>query len=385
LNSTKRLLSMDPFRQLWLDQVQFVVDKKAGSETLHELLRLASPSLSEGDAMRESSRVRAFKELQRRIHPDKHLHADTTKLFQDVLTFYDRCCESLMDPRRTKQNTTKSKSPTSVSDFPQDFHVQDKWSFLDIERLPPLDTTVSDSDLAAFTAAMCINARGAISHGQKTNLTFGIKAMNTYSSVEAAFDSNGGTKHLSSIDAIKKEIIENGPVVSTSFVLRREFLSVGEYSDSLLQSRVGNCHELLLIGWNLTAFGEVWLARPLHAENPIVEPIRIAFGQFGVNDLCIAPKSSFDNTPWQLGPYFDAHPLPMEWLGCSSMHLRITSSELEDLAKCFDKGLVAACRDHSPFVIRNKRKFANSRSFYLSDIQWDKDKSLWEVVVNRIR
>jgi hypothetical protein len=170
---------MDPFRQLWLDQVRFVVDKEAGPETLHEMLRLASPSFSEGAVTCESSRARAFKELQRRIHPDKHLHADTTKLFQDVKRLYDRCCESLMASRRNRHKTAKPKSPTSVRNFPQDFHVQDKWPFLDIERLPPYATTVSDSDLAQFTALLCINARGAISHGQKTELAYDIQKKNS--------------------------------------------------------------------------------------------------------------------------------------------------------------------------------------------------------------
>jgi hypothetical protein len=376
---------MDPYRQLWLDQVRFVVDKEAGPETLHEMLRLASPSFSEGDVMHESSRARGFKELQRRIHPDKHQHADTTKLFQDVRRFYDRCCENLKAPK--KQKTAKPKSPTSVSDFPQDFRVQDKWPFLDIQNLSPNDTTVSDSDLAAFTAALCMNARGAITHGQKTECAFDIKTikkLENYSSVEAAFDSYGGTKQISSIDAIKEEITKNGPVVSTSFVLRREFLSAGEYSHSLLQSRIGNYHELLLIGWKLAACGEVWLAKPLHGGYHEMEPIRIAFGQFGVDDLCIAPKSSFDNTPWQLGPYFDVHPLPMECLISPSIHLQIASSGLEDLAKCFDTGLVAACQNRTPVVIRDKKKIAHSRRFYLSEIQWDEGKSCWIVVANRI-
>ena len=38
---------MDPFRQVFLDQVRLVVDKKASEESLYELLKIATPALKQ--------------------------------------------------------------------------------------------------------------------------------------------------------------------------------------------------------------------------------------------------------------------------------------------------------------------------------------------------
>jgi hypothetical protein len=37
---------MDPFRQVFLDQVRVVVAKEASKESLYELLRIATPTLT---------------------------------------------------------------------------------------------------------------------------------------------------------------------------------------------------------------------------------------------------------------------------------------------------------------------------------------------------
>lgn len=378
----KQSLTMDPFRQLFLDQVRLVVAKEANIETLHEVLRLASPSLTESEVLAESSRTKAFKTLQLRIHPDKHPGEDTTKLFQDVKAFFDLCCKNLRKIPKTKANPN---SPSSAHcEFPRHFHVKDKWPFLDIGTLQPKATGIG-TDLTAFSAALCINARGAIAHGQKTELSYKMGDMKNFANVQGIFDSFGGTKQLTSIDGIKKELMENGPVVSTSFILSQAFLSAGKYSQSLLKSRVGKKHELLIVGWKLTAFGEVWLAKSL--KNGIDEqPICIAFGQFGVDDICLAPTNSFENKSWQSGPFFDDGNLRLSdgWMRWPGMTLSMDSTELEALARCFSAGFKAAIAQRSPFVIREKTKIARSRRYQLREVVWDKKKAMWRVKVSKV-
>lgn len=287
---------MDPFRQVFLDQVKLATSKDASIIALYELLKTAMPSLKLEDVSVEPIRKKSFKTLQLRIHPDKHPGGDTTKLYQDVLAFYDACCDSLRRggaPRKASPNSP----PTSTTDFPQDFHIQDKWAFLDnLSIHNPSIESLRKCDLTALTVARCVSARGAIAHGQKTERSFPTDRMRKFTSVQAALDFNGGTKFLSSVDAIKEELVENGPVVSTDFILHRSLLSAGENSTSFLPSLAGKRHELLIVGWKLTAFGEVWLVHPLNGQ---MDPIRIAFGQFGVDDCCLAPKNSFESTKWQ--------------------------------------------------------------------------------------
>lgn len=374
---------MDPFRQLFLDQVRVVVAKEANRETLHELLRLAVPSLTESAVIIESSRTKAFKTLQLRIHPDKHPSGDTTKLFQDVKAFYARSCRNLCKIPKMKGNPN---SPSSADcEFPRDFHVQDKWPFLHIGTLQPKAMGVDDN-LTAFSAALCINARGAIAHGQKTELTYTMGDMTNLANVQHIFDSFGGAKQLTSIDEIKQELMENGPVVSTSFILSQAFLSAGEYYKFPLHSRVGKKHELLIVGWKLTAFGEVWLAKSLRCGSYATETIQIAFGQFGVDDKCLAPTNSFENCPWQSGPYFDMDAISSsdEWMGWSVMTAHISSTELEALARCFSIGLHAAIEQRSPLVIRDKNKVARSRLFRLTEIEWIIENARWEVHLCRL-
>jgi hypothetical protein len=373
---------MDPFRQLFLDQVRVVVAKEVNRETLYELLRLAVPSLTESAVLIESSRTKAFKTLQLRIHPDKHPSGDTTKLFQDVKAFYDRSCRNLCKIPKMKDNPN---SPFSADcEFPRDFHVQDKWPFLHIGTLQPKAMGVDDN-LTAFSAALCINARGAIAHGQKTELTYKMGDMKNLANVQHIFDSFGGAKQLTSIDEIKQELMENGPVVSTSFILSQAFLSAGEYSKSLLHSRVGKKHELLIVGWKLTAFGEVWLAKSLK-NGTDEQPIRIAFRQFGVDDICLAPANSFENKSWQSGPFFDDGNLRLSdgWMSLPGMTLHMDSAELEALARCFSTRFEAAIAQRSPFVIREKNKIARSRRYHLKQVAWDKKKAMWRVRVIKV-
>mmetsp|Transcript_20271 Transcript_20271/g.36779 ORF Transcript_20271/g.36779 Transcript_20271/m.36779 type:complete len:112 (+) Transcript_20271:1-336(+) len=108
--------------------------------------------------------------FQLRIHPDKHPASDTTALFQKVKAFYDDCCAASNKKRKTNP---VSPPNTSHGSFPRDFHVNDMWLFLTIERIPPCPSELSnDADIIALTVAQCINARGSIAHDQATELCY---------------------------------------------------------------------------------------------------------------------------------------------------------------------------------------------------------------------
>lgn len=173
--------------------------------------------------------------------------------------------------------------------------------------------------------------------------------------------------------------------MSTSFILSHAFLSAGEYSQSLLKSRVGKTHELLIVGWKLTPFGEVWLAKSLKTKID-QQPIRIAFGQFGVDDFCFAPTNSYENKSWQSAPFFDDGNLRLSdgWMSWPGMTLHMDSSELEVLARCFSAGFNVAIAQRSPFVIREKKKIARSRRYHLEEVVWDKKKAMWRVKVSNV-
>ena len=223
-----------------------------------------------------------------------------------------------------------------------------------------------------------------MAHGNIKGLAYSIDQLKegACAAVEDGFACMGvGTNHLHGVDEIKEELRKNGPVVSTSFKLDRGFAAAGEYGNSFAHQRIGKMHELLIVGWKLTAFGEVWLANPLYSPPKANEnPIRIAFGQFDIDDECLAPKASFENTPWQAGPYFD-HKLSMvpEWRTWHGVDMQITSLNLEKLAACFDEGFYSAILNKKRFVIRDEAKFAHSRAAYLTEVTWNKAEKKWKV------
>ena len=66
---------------------------------LLELLKIVSPNITTERITHNinNDRDKSLNILKSRMHPDKHLHVPiiTTKLFQDVQGFYDKCCDNL--------------------------------------------------------------------------------------------------------------------------------------------------------------------------------------------------------------------------------------------------------------------------------------------------
>ena len=114
---------------------------------------MATPNITL-DKLRSNEREKSFKILKLRIHPDKHPMTSSiaTKLFQDVQTFYDDCCEIL----------EKQLSVIDITDanneFPIKFRVQHAWPFLGNDFEPLCGRNVQDfDDLSRIMACRCVS------------------------------------------------------------------------------------------------------------------------------------------------------------------------------------------------------------------------------------
>lgn len=107
------------FKRLLLDTVATVILQPPSTSSLIELLRITTPTLlsSNEEQYKESfaivhdlaKREKLFRTLQLRIHPDKHSDTRATALFQDVATYYEKCCEE-MEREDTRQKSTSQQS-----------------------------------------------------------------------------------------------------------------------------------------------------------------------------------------------------------------------------------------------------------------------------------
>jgi hypothetical protein len=150
------------------------------------------------------------------------------------------------------------------------------------------------------------------------------------------FNQVGGVKYLKSPDAIKEELMEHGPVVSTSFVPGRTFVSaVGCQPASLVVSATEKKHELLIVGWVRKGYVPCWLAI-CPSDGAHSRPMKIAMGNFGIDSLCVAPIRTFQDTVWQSGPYFDVAHLPEGWMQLPSLTVHTNVSDLKMLEESLE-------------------------------------------------
>lgn len=418
----------DPFRQYFLESIQNTLRQEANHESLLALFRFVTPSLTMDQvlSMSQKERNKLLKVLKTRIHPDKHPNdSSVTQLFQNVQIFYEECILSLDESSASKHGSTSNKDGIPPSKrkrkashhsvqvvaskkFPQSFSCYDQWPHVQ-KSIVTVQGEVADDDddddelsreimchhpippngkltkemVPVYQAYKCIHARGAIAHGKpislyKTNVDI-IEASEKNKTVHDIFDDYGGTKELDSIEVIKEELIQRGPVVSTSFRLLDiylEQLQVG--NKAFAKDLIGSCHELLIVGWCLTPYGEAWLVQPLVDKISTLQLIRIGFGQFGIDDVVLAPESSLDHISWQPGPYFDYDFSDVEnWREWNEMDLPILEKDLKKLALCLPGGFMSG----QSFVIRDEVKKAHSDSYKIKNIRWEENTMEWFVQV----
>ena len=445
-------MTTDHFRSLFLRQVRAILSSTPSRETLRQLLAMADPEVTDEDLDNEAIRTRVLKELRKRVHPDKHPNDDTaTGIFQDVPPFYEACCGRLHVPvGATSQNAqtplrssssvnqkeTKMAQTTTANDgssstttwsevsFPSEFTVTDTWPFMPLchpvapqaGMLFENNNNDNDSALELLLAYQCINARGAVAHRARPGLFFGwnkVAAEPHGTTAEQLWqkkfrgarrfgedgNNSSATSTTTIANQIKEELMSRGPVVSVSFVLspvlkQHNGSAIGEAF--FWQHRMNQTHAVMIVGWKLTAFGEVWLVYPPRVSGGIAKHksvsdilIPIAFGQFGIDTLCLAPASDLLDKVWQPGPFLDLNlsKWPDKWMGWKKCDVHLTSNELQRLSECLGTGFVAAAtsgrKEPLRFVLRDEKKLAHSRAFCLKDVQWNPVKKLWKITIIR--
>jgi len=334
-----------------------------------------------GQGLARIAAIRSFRfsKLPILIHPDKQPNdSNATRRFQDTQTFYVSCC-ALLNTKPKKKNPKGRTSPRSVN-IPHAFHVQDKWPFLsDVTAAPILPTGAdqTEHDVARTIAYKCINYRGAIAHGKCTGLVYRYAQVSASARVSASkvLESFGGAKLLESVDDIKAEIMANGPVISTSFLLMQVFLNACEHCSSFSSSLKDECHALLIVGWKVSSFGEMWLVRSIRGNNDIP----IAIGQYSIEEDVIAPKSDLFRNPWQpVDRSFDVDLSGFDWYTWTGISTNIDSTKLEPLFKALGCSWAKALNLRKRFYIREKGKEAKSREAYLTNIEWMENK-MWKI------
>ena len=433
----------DPFRQYFLESIQNVLEDTPTENSLLALFKFVSPSitLDEMLAMDSRERNKTLRILKTRIHPDKHPNdKSVTKIFQNVQNFYDECLENLSSSssspsygsgnnktsNRKRRKRPQSESVSTNETFPQNFSCFTQWPIVNAtistaaavdgknnahggngrncsetkhsqtsHPIPPT-SALAKKVVPAYQAYKCIHARGTIAHGRPITKYYPWeeiqKASDADHSVYDIFDNFGGTKELETAESIKKELMSCGPVVSVSFRLLATYmkqLNAGE--KAFAQDSIGHIHELLIVGWCLTPYGEAWQVQPLidmaqnQTKNKQIDTdgnnsslLHIGFGQFGIDDLVLAPVNNFENMPWQLGPSFDSDFRDAEnWRDWNEMDLPLSETELKTLAKCFKKGMLSG----ESFVLRDEVKKAHSNSYNIKNIRWVDETEEWFVTV----
>eukprot|EP00956_Cyclotella_meneghiniana_P012703 scaffold18066_cov42-Cyclotella_meneghiniana.AAC.1 len=373
----------DPFRRLFLDQVELIINKEANRETVLSLLQLAQPSLLRLGSRNESDKV--YKILLARVHPDKHPQDSSraTWLCQTVQEFYSKGLAVAVSPDKNVNKRKPGASSPNGTVFPQEFNVKDKWDHVDYD-IPSAEVDLDLNGMSRSVAYQCINSRGAIVHGKRIENKFNNFCVRAkLGNAEAIFAIFGGVKRLEGVDAIKKELMNSGPVVSTSFTPNAFFLrenTIGK-SEQCWQS------DILIVGWQQQARGEFWIVQPLYNIGSAQAPVAyVAVGHFGLDDCCLAPMSNLENSTWQPGPYFD-HDLSnveKEWQTWPSMECSVLSmNELDDVFKQIvrvdiSSGILKIV------TVRNKNKKAHSRTASLESIVWNATECCFKVKFNFI-
>lgn len=351
------------------------------------LLKLVSPSITNADLLNEEERIKAINKLLNQAHPSNFMdNIDAENVHVDVKQFCAKCCEQMEMKsskkrlgRRKKQSKIQNQQENKAESVVQ-FNIRQKWSHLDgyVRPLPPEKLT-SGKVLAPLVAYQCINARGAIAHGKRPSLVYSWENVESCRgmSVMDVFKKHGGFKTISGskVHDIKVEIIENGPVVSHSFIPTTSFAT--EHSKSIVPSRIKKHHYCMIIGWTLTEYGEAWLVQSYNGG----EIMDIPVGRFSIDETIIAPKSSFVNLTWQQGPYFDRDmTLNKGWHNVEEITLKLSENELGKFAETFgDKDFSEAIIEKTRFVIRDKNKNAHSRSCSMQSLQWNKMQQVWDI------
>ena len=176
-----------------------------------------------------------------------------------------------------------------------------------------------------------------------------------------------------------------GPLVSTSFVLTKDFMNTGK-NNGFDRDMMGKNHPVLVIGWKISNSGEVWLIQPLVRSTSATEMVKtVTFGRFGIDDKLVAPTNSFYTYPWEPGPHFDLDfSKTPEWRSWPGIKKNITGKDLEKLGEILGdiNNIITASANKKIFVLRDRRKLAHSKTCYLKKIKFVTGTKPWCIEVS---
>ena len=380
----------DECAELILEQIEAVLEREPSQDALFDLLRIASPKISRESLTDE----KLYKKLLLRLDfGDKNpLYERANKVINSLDHFASdcssasgrkrSCSDRSNDDEQAIEDLSNKRGKYDVSTFAKEFPLA--FSVFRHVKQHESDDYYEQKNLEAEVAFQCINARGEIVHGRKASITYKAEGDDREKTVKEIFAQNGGYRILSSIESIKEELVERGPVVSTSFKLTSAFLSSDTSRKKVYNPNLENCgHPVLIVGWENTSVGEVWNICSTTTEGNLREKIhQVAFRQWGVDEECVVPKQSFDTWTWQEGPCFDVDVSEnySQWCKDSTtMYLKLSSEELGALSSTIGD-LITASTSSKKFTLRNAKKLAESRSCTLTNLQFHAGEE-WNVSV----
>ena len=378
VGSLQENISMEnKFGALFLQQAETALKQLPGCDALLQLLRLVQPEFTVDDIYDEGKRNRAARKLKSMIHPDRHLTSkeSATTLFQIVDDFYEECCTNLGElPKKRKTVLSTMATPTTQPMF----HIKDKWPFAISDR-PMVSVTEPFDQILKGIALQCINCRGNIAHGKLAELQYDM----TCQSVQITEDESemifrhpfGGTKVLQTVQEIKQEIFENGPVVSVSFRPNEHH----SFVVSPWAKAEGATYPVLIVGWKVSAIGETWIIKTADTSKLEKEEL-ISIGHFGIDSHCIAPKSNLNHINWQDSTIsiILSTATGSNWYQWTELETFLSSRELEKLGKSMGgEGLMT-----TRFLVIDRDVRARSRWGILRDITWDQWQEKWRAQID---
>jgi len=299
---------------------------------------------------------------------------------------------------RQQQSRQNTSSPNSViPEPPLEFHALHKWTQLKhVLRSNTPSLAVSHTELSYHMAYACLNYRGALVHGQAIDCTYQVPTNllqpgddKSVADVwqEAGFPPTScRILKQATTQQIQHELWQNGPLVSTSFVLNDVYYQSTKHAGNFSHSHVGQPHALIVLGWTIADVGPVWLVQALRGP-----PFFLSMHQFQLEAELWAPSTTLLQTKsWQSpGPYWnvgDLNDKSKDWndhFGHDrSQHqhhhklpslmevVPLTSEDVEHLADLWTDGvgLHTVISERRTFVLRDARLQAQSRRVILRDI-----------------
>mmetsp|Transcript_27757 Transcript_27757/g.70069 ORF Transcript_27757/g.70069 Transcript_27757/m.70069 type:complete len:395 (+) Transcript_27757:162-1346(+) len=375
----------DPYRALFLRQVEATLRKEPDIDSLVELLQIGTPEFTRAHAQDTEKRKRAEKELMLRLHPDKHGgDCKSTGLFQELKSFLNSSGKAAEGPAAKKRKKAAS--------LPSEFDAETQWPFLiffmirksdpESDPSPPLPTTT------------CAYVRAQIAHGR----AFTLVGKNNSLPFSSWNQWPGRLKTLkgASAEEIMKEITKNGPVVSTSFTPTARLVSKYEIASGI----AGEPAPVLLTGWHETDLGTAWKVKIRKCVKVkdlwVIDLVdaEIATGQFNIEqEISFVPQSALKDIEYAKD--FDYVAIPGDGVKELQANSKLVIPDLDYASELLQKmlcvfskssaqegrGLAAAFDKKRLVEVHAPGLRSASQRAALVDVMYDKKVKKWTVTL----